>query len=156
MTWRVDFHRKDLQEAIENGAFPKWKFAVQILEEKQEHLFDFECVYLFIGFGPHGVYARCSILDATKVWPEKLVPLEEVGELVLNRTVDEFFTEVEQVSSDCLAMDIADLRSTGCVLHESCRTWHWILKRPLAANEKLFIFRHADLASWDQLGGAPH
>jgi catalase len=40
----ADFHRKDLQEAIENGAFPKWKLAVQILEEEQEDDFDFECV----------------------------------------------------------------------------------------------------------------
>jgi catalase len=38
-----------------------------------------------------------SILDATKIWPENLVPLQEVGELVLKRTVDEFFPEVEQV-----------------------------------------------------------
>ncbi|KAF8507251.1 catalase-like domain-containing protein [Gautieria morchelliformis] len=75
-----DFHRKDLQEAIENGAFPKWKLAVQILEGHREHSFDFD------------------ILDATKIWPEDQVPLQEVGELVLNRTVDEFFPEVEQVA----------------------------------------------------------
>lgn len=40
----TDFHRKDLQAAIESGAFPKWRFAVQIVEAAQEHSFDFEWV----------------------------------------------------------------------------------------------------------------
>ncbi|CAL1696356.1 unnamed protein product [Somion occarium] len=75
-----DFHRKDLEEAIKNGAPPKWQFAIQTIPEAREHDFDFD------------------ILDATKVWPEELVPLEVIGEMVLNRTVDEFFPEVEQVA----------------------------------------------------------
>ncbi|EKM48646.1 uncharacterized protein PHACADRAFT_132272 [Phanerochaete carnosa HHB-10118-sp] len=75
-----DFHRKDLEEAITNGAFPKWHFGIQAIPEAREHDFDFD------------------ILDATKVWPEELVPLEIVGEMVLNRTVDEYFPEVEQVA----------------------------------------------------------
>ena len=75
-----DFHRKDLEEAITNGCFPKWTFAIQTIEEKDEHNFDFD------------------ILDATKLWPEEDVPLERIGELVLNRPVDEFFPEVEQVA----------------------------------------------------------
>lgn len=29
-----------------------------------------------------------SILDATKVWPEELVPKISIGEIVLNRVVD--------------------------------------------------------------------
>ncbi|CAA7265326.1 unnamed protein product [Cyclocybe aegerita] len=75
-----DFHRKDLEEAIKSGVFPKWTFAIQAIEEKDEHNFDFD------------------ILDATKVWPQDLVPLHTIGEFVLNRTVDEFFPEVEQVA----------------------------------------------------------
>jgi catalase len=75
-----DFHRKDLNEAIENGAYPKWKFAIQTIPQSKEHNFDFD------------------ILDATKIWPQELVPLEEIGELVLNRVVDEFFPETEQVA----------------------------------------------------------
>ncbi|KAH0838534.1 catalase-like domain-containing protein [Lanmaoa asiatica] len=75
-----DFHRKDLNEAIDHGTYPRWKFAIQTIAQDREHDFDFD------------------ILDATKVWPEELVPLEEIGELVLNRTVDEFFTETEQVA----------------------------------------------------------
>ncbi|KIK49559.1 hypothetical protein CY34DRAFT_796992 [Suillus luteus UH-Slu-Lm8-n1] len=75
-----DFHRKDLSEAIESGAFPKWKFAIQTIPQSREHEFDFD------------------ILDATKFWPQESVPLEEIGELVLNRVVDEFFPETEQVA----------------------------------------------------------
>jgi catalase len=76
----VDFHRKDLNEAIENGYPAKWKFAIQTIPEANEHDFEFD------------------ILDDTKVWPEELVPLEVIGEFVLDRVVDEFFTETEQVA----------------------------------------------------------
>ncbi|TPX07947.1 uncharacterized protein E0L32_010402 [Thyridium curvatum] len=75
-----DFHRKDLEEAIENGAFPKWKFGVQVIPEAKEHDFDFD------------------ILDATKVWPEDLVPVKYIGELELNRMPDEYFPQTEQVA----------------------------------------------------------
>ncbi|KAI0274781.1 catalase [Gloeopeniophorella convolvens] len=75
-----DFHRKDLYEAIDNGAFPKWKLCIQVIPTSKEHDFDFD------------------ILDATKIWPEELVPLEEIGELVLDRKPEEFFPEVEQVA----------------------------------------------------------
>ncbi|EAU88218.2 catalase [Coprinopsis cinerea okayama7 len=75
-----DFHRKDLAEAIHAGCYPKWTFGIQVIPEKDEHNFDFD------------------ILDATKIWPEELVPLQPIGELVLNRTVDEYFPEVEQVA----------------------------------------------------------
>jgi len=75
-----DFHRKDLWEAIENGVYPKWKFGIQVIPEADEHKFDFD------------------ILDATKVWPEDLVPTEYIGELELNRNPDEFFPQTEQIA----------------------------------------------------------
>ncbi|KAI0969297.1 catalase [Xylaria arbuscula] len=75
-----DFHRKDLWEAIENGAYPKWKFGIQVIPESKEHDFDFD------------------ILDATKVWPEDLVPVRYIGEMELNRNVDEYFPQTEQVA----------------------------------------------------------
>jgi catalase len=75
-----DFHRKDLWQAIENGAYPKWKFGIQVIPESQEHDFDFD------------------ILDATKVWPEDLVPIRYIGQLELNRNPDEYFTQTEQVA----------------------------------------------------------
>ncbi|KAL7920191.1 catalase-like domain-containing protein [Trichoderma austrokoningii] len=75
-----DFHRKDLMEAIDNGVYPKWKFGIQTIDESNEDDFDFD------------------ILDATKVWPEDLVPVRYIGELELNKNVDEFFTQTEQVA----------------------------------------------------------
>jgi len=75
-----DFHRKDLYEAIENGAYPKWKFGIQVIPESKEHDFDFD------------------ILDDTKVWPEDLIPVRYIGELELNRNVDEYFPQTEQVA----------------------------------------------------------
>lgn len=75
-----DFHRKDLMEAIDNGAYPKWDFAIQTIPEEKEHDFDFD------------------ILDATKIWPEDLVPLRRIGQLELNKNVDEFFPQTEQVA----------------------------------------------------------
>ncbi|KAI9703498.1 MAG: catalase A [Bogoriella megaspora] len=75
-----DFHRKDLAEAIDNGAPPKWKFGIQVIPESKEDDFEFD------------------ILDATKVWPEELVPIRYIGELELNRNVDEYFTQTEQVA----------------------------------------------------------
>ncbi|KAK0717576.1 catalase-like domain-containing protein [Lasiosphaeria miniovina] len=75
-----DFHRKDLWEAIENGVYPKWRFGIQVISEADEHKFDFD------------------ILDATKIWPEDLVPVRYIGELELNRNPDEFFPQTEQVA----------------------------------------------------------
>ncbi|KAF4123211.1 catalase [Geosmithia morbida] len=75
-----DFHRKDLEEAIANGLFPRWRFGIQVIAESAEHDFDFD------------------VLDATKIWPEDAVPIRYIGELELNRNVDEFFTQTEQVA----------------------------------------------------------
>ncbi|ORY68472.1 catalase-like domain-containing protein [Pseudomassariella vexata] len=75
-----DFHRKDLNEAIENGAYPKWTLGIQVIPEGQEHDFDFD------------------ILDATKIWPEDLIPVRNIGEMELNKVVDEYFPQTEQVA----------------------------------------------------------
>ncbi len=75
-----DFHRRDLWEAIESGNFPEWQFGVQIVEEKDEHSFDFD------------------LLDPTKLIPEELVPVQIIGKMTLNRNPDNFFAETEQVA----------------------------------------------------------
>jgi catalase len=75
-----DFHRRDLWEAIEAGAYPEWELALQIFTEEQAEQFSFD------------------VLDATKIVPEELVPLVPVGRLVLNRNPDNFFAETEQVA----------------------------------------------------------
>ncbi len=75
-----DFHRRDLWEAIDSGAFPQWEFGVQIVEEKDEHKFPFD------------------LLDPTKLIPEELVPVQLIGKMTLNRNPDNFFAETEQVA----------------------------------------------------------
>ena len=40
-----DFHRKDLEEAIMNGAFPRWTFEIQVIPEGDEDKFEFEWVH---------------------------------------------------------------------------------------------------------------
>jgi catalase len=75
-----DFNRRDLWEAIEKGDYPEYELCVQMIDEKDEHKFDFD------------------ILDPTKIWPEDDVPLMKVGKMVLNRNPDNFFAETEQVA----------------------------------------------------------
>jgi len=75
-----DYHRRDLFEAIESGAFPEWDLAVQLFTEEDADAFPFD----------H--------LDATKLIPEELVPLKVIGRMVLDRWPDNFFAETEQVA----------------------------------------------------------
>ena len=39
-----------------------------------------------------------DILDATKLWPEELIPVRRVGKMTLNRNPENFFAETEQVA----------------------------------------------------------
>ncbi|TDK33206.1 catalase [Luteimonas terrae] len=75
-----DFHRRDLFEAIQNGDFPAWDLAVQLFTEDEADAFPFD----------H--------LDATKLIPEELVPLQVIGRMTLDRWPDNFFAETEQVA----------------------------------------------------------
>ncbi|MCX8956161.1 catalase HPII [Erwinia psidii] len=75
-----DFHRRDLWEAIEAGDYPEYELGVQLIAEEDEFKFDFD------------------LLDATKLIPEELVPVELIGKMVLNRNPDNFFAETEQVA----------------------------------------------------------
>lgn len=76
----ADFHRRDLWENIESGNFPEWELGVQIIEEKDEHKFNFD------------------LLDPTKLIPEELVPVKRIGKLTLNKNPYNFFAETEQVA----------------------------------------------------------
>jgi catalase len=75
-----DFHRRDLWDAITSGDLPQWDLAVQVFDEAFAEEFDFD------------------VLDATKLIPEELVPLQVVGRLTLDRVVDNDFAEIEQVA----------------------------------------------------------
>lgn len=73
-----DFHRRDLYDNIEQGNFPQYELAVQLIPQSQEFDFDFD------------------VLDPTKIWPEEIVPLRKLGLMTLNQNVDNFFAETEQ------------------------------------------------------------
>ena len=75
-----DFHRRDLWDAINGGDFPECELGVQLFDDAFADEFDFD------------------VLDATKIIPEELVPVRRIGRLVLDRTVDNFFAETEQVA----------------------------------------------------------
>ncbi|ETX29020.1 catalase [Roseivivax isoporae] len=75
-----DYHRRDLWDAIQSGAFPEWELGLQVFDEDFAERFPFD------------------VLDATKIVPEEEVPVRRVGRLVLDRMVDNFFAETEQVA----------------------------------------------------------
>jgi catalase len=47
---------------------------------------------------------RYNILDLTKVWPHKEYPLREIGKIVLDENVQNYFAEIEQVRFGLLRM----------------------------------------------------
>ncbi|MFI9643163.1 catalase [Micromonospora sp. NPDC051925] len=76
-----DFHRRDLYDAIEAGAYPEWELGLQVFPDIPEETF-----------------AGIDLLDPTKIVPEELAPVQPVGRLVLDRTPTNFFAETEQVA----------------------------------------------------------
>ena len=75
-----DFHRRELFEALGAGEVAEWEFAVQLFTQAEADKFPF------------------NHLDATKLIPEELVPLQVIGRLVLDRWPANFFAETEQVA----------------------------------------------------------
>ncbi|WP_277440707.1 catalase [Streptomyces sp. SPB162] len=76
-----DFHRRDLFDAIEAGAFPQWELGVQTFPDTEDQLFE-------------GI----DLLDPTKIVPEELAPVQPIGLLTLNANTSNFFAETEQVA----------------------------------------------------------
>jgi catalase len=75
-----DFHRRDLWESITQGEYPEWELGMQLFDDEWADAFGFD------------------VLDATKLIPEEDLPVRRVGRLVLDRVVDNFFAETEQVA----------------------------------------------------------
>jgi catalase len=73
-------HTRELREAIDRGDFPQWDLKVQMMSDDE---------HLELDFDP---------LDDTKVWPENLFPPKLVGTMTLNRNVDNFFAQSEQIA----------------------------------------------------------
>ncbi|MGV9245816.1 catalase [Streptomyces sp. NPDC003710] len=76
-----DFHRRDLADAIEAGAYPQWELGIQTFPDTPEQTFE-------------GI----DLLDPTNIVPEELAPVQPVGLLTLNRNPSNFFAETEQVA----------------------------------------------------------
>ncbi len=75
-----DHATRDLFENIKKGNFPKWKLFVQILSDEQVKKMEL------------------NPFDVTKVWYHRDAPLVEVGEIILNKNPDNYFTETEQIT----------------------------------------------------------
>ncbi|MFJ6698253.1 catalase [Streptomyces sp. NPDC091272] len=76
-----DFHRRDLADAIEAGAYPQWELGIQVFPDTAEQVFE-------------GI----DLLDPTKIVPEELAPVQPVGLLTLNANPTNYFAETEQVA----------------------------------------------------------
>ena len=76
-----DFHRRDMADAIDAGAFLEYELGLQVMPDDGSDSFE-------------GI----DLLDPTKVVPEELVPVQLVGKLTLNRNPGNYFAETEQVA----------------------------------------------------------
>ncbi len=70
--------QRDLFEAIEKGDYPRWRFCIQVMPEKDAEK------------TPYNPF------DLTKVWSHKDYPLIEVGIVELNQNPENYFAEMEQ------------------------------------------------------------
>ncbi|MEZ7125551.1 catalase [Nonomuraea sp. AD125B] len=76
-----DYHRRDLADAIEAGAYPRWELGIQTFPDTPDQMFE-------------GI----DLLDPTKIVPEELAPVQPIGLMELNRNPSNFFAETEQVA----------------------------------------------------------
>ncbi|MER2222611.1 MAG: catalase, partial [Rhodococcus sp. (in: high G+C Gram-positive bacteria)] len=76
-----DFHRRDLADAIEAGAYPSWDLGVQVFPDTADEMFE-------------GI----DLLDPTKIVPEELAPVQVIGTMTLDANPTNFFAETEQVA----------------------------------------------------------
>ncbi|WP_013587156.1 catalase [Paraburkholderia phenoliruptrix] len=72
--------QRDLVGRIDEGNFPKWRFAIQVMPEAEAAAY------------------RFNPFDITKVWSQKDYPLIDVGTIELNRNAANYFADVEQAA----------------------------------------------------------
>ena len=70
--------QQDMVDAIDRGEFPSWTAKIQVMTEGQARTYSI------------------NPFDLTKIWPHADFPLIEVGQLELNRNVENYFAETEQ------------------------------------------------------------
>ena len=76
-----DFHRRDMADGIEAGAFLEYELGIQVMPDDGTDSFE-------------GI----DLLDPTKLVPEELAPVQLIGKLTLNRNPTNYFAETEQVA----------------------------------------------------------
>jgi catalase len=76
-----DFHRRDMADGINAGAFLEYELGIQVMADDGTDTFE-------------GI----DLLDPTKLVPEELVPVQLIGKLTLNRNPTNSFAETEQVA----------------------------------------------------------
>ncbi len=82
----LDYHRRDLWDAIMRGDRPSWRLEMQIMPIAEAASY------------------RFNPFDVTKVWPHADYPLIPVGRMVLDRNPENFFAQVMQVGFDVANM----------------------------------------------------
>jgi catalase len=80
-----DYSKRDLWDHIEKGNDSRWTMCVQVMTPAEAQKVDFDP------------------FDVTKVWPRGQFPMQEVGELVLNRN--------PEVRLHLVRLDIRDLNT---------------------------------------------
>ncbi|GAA5226378.1 catalase [Paeniglutamicibacter antarcticus] len=76
-----DFHRRDLADSIEAGAYPQWELGIQTFPDNEDQTFE-------------GI----DLLDPTKFVPEELAAVQPIGLMTLNANPTNYFAETEQVA----------------------------------------------------------
>src|ERR1700712_4385634 len=76
-----DFHRRDMADGIEAGAFLEYELGIQVMPDDGTDTFE-------------GI----DLLDPTKLVPEELAPVQLIGKLTLDRNPTNYFAETEQVA----------------------------------------------------------
>jgi catalase len=76
-----DFHRRDMADGIEAGAFLEYELGIQVMPDDGTDTFE-------------GI----DLLDPTKLVPEELAPVQLIGKLTLNGNPTNYFAETEQVA----------------------------------------------------------
>lgn len=76
-----DFHRRDMADGIDAGAFLEYELGIQVMPDDGSDSFE-------------GI----DLLDPTKFVPEELAPVILVGKMTLNRNPTNYFAETEQVA----------------------------------------------------------
>ncbi|WRT66017.1 uncharacterized protein IL334_002968 [Kwoniella shivajii] len=75
-----DYSKRQLFETIKNGGSYKWTMMIQVMTPEETSK---------VSFDP---------FDVTKIWPRGQFPMQEVGEIELNRNPEDYHRDVEQAA----------------------------------------------------------